>query len=328
MRIAPVFALCAALGGSAAGCASIWGFEDAVDVRDGGSGGGAQGACTCVPSAPEGWTGPFEIFEANGNASDSPDASCGPDYMMAYVGLAAASAPRAVCTCSCGPPEGACGAPVVTLFKDGMCSQSCGSPAQTIGPGCTPLNVSGECKGGGTHFTLETAVPSGGSCTPVATQVIGPATRAGRAVLCAPKTPPVVATCAAGSVCAAAADPKFEPETRCILREGARSCPAAYPNLRTYYGPDTDSRACTACTCGAPSGLACENVSALLYPGPACLPAGSMVAPSSGCPPLQGMVSAAPSGATPASAGQCAPAGGQPSGAVTPGTQSTICCTP
>jgi hypothetical protein len=203
-------------------------------------------------------------------------------------------------------------------------------PPQTLGTGCTPLNVGGDCKGGGSHFTLEAPAPSGGTCAPVATQVVPPVTSGGRTHLCAPTTPPVVATCETGRVCAPAADPAFEAEARCILHTGAQQCPTEYPKpLTSYEGADTDNRACAPCTCGAPTGVACGNATVSFSIGPACSAGGSMtIAATSGCSALQGMESAALSGGSTASGGQCAPAGGQASGTVTLKATQTICCTP
>jgi hypothetical protein len=321
--LARALVTCAAFGGGVVGCADIWGFEDAVALRDGGMGQATDGACPCLP-VPAGWQGPLEIFEGSG-AADAPGPSCGANYPTdVYEGFATPSAAAAACSCSCGAPEGACGSLVATFFKDGMCMQSCGVPPQTIGSTCSGLLVGNDCKGGGTHFTLESASPvAPGSCAPVSAQSLVPPTWATRVHLCAPARE---SSCSTDGACGMESDLGFEAETRCIAREGTWSCPSSFPDLHTYYASTTDTRACTPCTCGAPTGGQCENAPVTLFPATACMAAGSTMAMTSGCLPLQGMVSAQVS-ATAISAGRCEPAGGQPSGTIMPAAPTTVCCT-
>jgi hypothetical protein len=313
-----------ALGGSVTGCADIWGFQDAVDLRDGGGADAAETACNCVASSPEGWTGPLEIFEGSGG-SDAP--ACGSTYGTdAYDGTATPSAPPATCSCSCGPADGACTPPAVLLFKDGSCTQSCGPSRQELGAGCTSLDV-GSCNGGA-HFTVAspTAMP-GARCVPSLAQTLPPVTWANRARLCAPASAPPVATCAAGQICAAATEPAFEAATYCVLRLGESPCPPGYPHGRTYYGSVAEGRTCSPCSCGVPAGGTCGNATVSLSMGPGCS-GGSTVSAPSDCEPLSGMSVASFSGGMEASGGACPSAGGQPGGSVTPATPTTICCTP
>jgi hypothetical protein len=323
-------ALAVAFGGVAAGgCADIWGFEGAVDLRDGGSSEPPGDACVCVPSAPAGWQGPFEIFEGTG-APGSAGPSCGSNYgAEAYVGFASPDAPAATCSCSCAAPASACASPVLEYFKDGQCTQSCDTASQTIGPGCTALGPSDDCKGGGTHYTIKNAAAMpGGSCTPVAAMSVAALTWMSRAHLCAATTPPTTAACTMGNVCAPATDDGFEPTTRCVVHEkGASPCPPGYPSSRTYYESAADDRGCTACTCGAASDGPCGNATVSLYARTDCSAGGVPIMASPACLPLEEATAAGPSANAPPSSA-CAPSGGQPTGMVSPTSLLTVCCTP
>jgi hypothetical protein len=311
---------------AASGCADIWGFEDAVDLRDGASSALPDGACACVPTVPAGWEGPLEIFEGTG-APGSPGPSCGANYgAEAYLGFVTPDAPAATCSCSCAAPAAACGPPVLEYFNDGTCEESCDTASQAIGPGCTALGASDDCKGGGTHYTIKSGAPMpGGSCKPVAATSVAALSWASRAHLCAATTPLTTAACAMGNVCAPATDVGFEPTTRCVVHQGASPCPPAYPSSRTYYESAADDRGCTACTCGPPSAGACGNATVSLYARTDCSAGGVPIMASPACLPLEGAMSAGPS---PNAAPTCAPAGGQPTGMVTPTSPLTVCCTP
>jgi hypothetical protein len=116
----------------------------------------------------------------------------------------------------------------------------------------------------------------------------------------------------------------YELATYCIATSDVAPCPASYPSARTYYAYATDTRACTPCTCGAPSGVNCAgSVTVSDEPGCTHTPAMEPV-PSTCINPLA--ESAIFSGGTP-SGGSCEPDGGQPTGAYTPSTPTTICCT-
>ncbi len=306
------------------GCADIWGFEDAIDPRDGGAPDAAQGTCHCVAAVPVGWRGPLEIVETSDGA-DAP--ACGSIYgSEAYAGSAGPDASAATCSCSCGPPNSACGPPAVTYFRDGMCTQSCGPSRQELGAGCTSLDV-GNCNGG-VHFTVAAPVAMpGGQCAPVASQTLPPVTWASHARLCAPTLPAAVAACGAGQVCAAATDLAFEPSTYCVMRAGQWPCPQDFPRARTYYdGSVADQRTCSTCTCGAPAGGTCQNATVSVGSGPVCSTGSAITTPSL-CAPLAGMSVAEVTSGMDSVGGACPPAGGKASGTVIPTTPTSVCCT-
>jgi hypothetical protein len=216
-----------------------------------------------------------------------------------------------------------CGTPEANYFGDPGCNASCGTQDQPIATTCTPLAV-GTC--GGTHVTISASVASGGSCAPDAGSQIAPAAWTAGARLCAATGAPSPAGCDAGEVCAPATGLPFEPSTYCIARSGVATCPAGYPVQHTYYESSADTRACTPCSCGAPSGSTCTGGGITVYGGAMCSGGSTQLAVPQTCAALGGSKVGIFSGAT-AAGGSCAPSGGQPTGAFTPTTPTTICCT-
>jgi hypothetical protein len=120
-----------------------------------------------------------------------------------------------------------------------------------------------------------------------------------------------------------------------MYHDGDRDCvpPTPYTDKHVFYEKFQDTRACSPCTCGVPTGSACSSMvsiytdgacSTLAYTatvdatGPAChdLPAGT---------PLGSKSATTPPTYIP---GTCAPGGGMPMGAATPTGPSTLCCLP
>ncbi len=356
----------AALACMATACASIWGFQDAVDLSDGGvdasleagsldgarrdgpasgdaapdvaseagldasvdsAGEASAGGCTnaCVPAAPSGWQGPLEIYEGVGGPPPPAPPGCGGAYAtLAFDGNGAPAAPAATCTCSCGSPGGGtCGAPLANYFSDTNCTQSCGTPNQPIGPSCTTLGL-GTC--GGTHVTIGASPPTGGSCTPDAGSHVVPPAWGGDVRLCAASVAPTGSGCTAGEVCAPATTLPFEPSTYCVAASGTPACPAGYPVQHVYYGSFSDTRGCSACTCSDPPDASCAGGTAEAYGATSCTgPPSSSGVPES-CSSLGAQRAAMVTGLT-WTAGPCQPSGGAPTGAFTPTTPTTICCT-
>jgi hypothetical protein len=357
--------LSAALVVGASACASIWGFQDAVDLPDGGEDagvdvtsaeGGSDGtasdgdageaaasdapgetasdasgeaaapcAAACIPAVPPGWQGPLEIYEGAGGPPPPTPPSCAGAYpSVAYDGNGSPVAPAATCSCSCGAPSGVvCDPPLANYFSDNTCAASCGTKNQPIASTCTPLGLGG-C--GGTHITIGSSVASGGTCAPDAgSQVPAPAWM-GDVRLCAPSGSTAPSGCDAGEVCAPTTDLPFEPSTYCIARNGTWTCPAGFSALRTYYQSSVDTRACTPCTCGAPSGATCTGGTCEASGSTSCQGGSFPLSVPQACANLGALQAALISGLT-SNGGSCAPDGGQPTGTFTPTTPTTICCT-
>jgi hypothetical protein len=271
---------------------------------------GAEGAAACeghcAASAPAGWDGPIEV------AAGSTAASCSSSWSGASEVLTnGLTAPDAQCSCSCGTPTGTDCSVTVTP-GDQSCS-AIGAPVNASSGSCVTT----------TEYTslLSTPQASGGSCAPsTAGTTVPPVTWATTIQSCHPTTAPA-GTCDASSTCAPAPDPGF---SLCIRQAGDVACPAgAYGNKLVGYEAVDDTRACTACSCGAATGVSCGG-SWVTYEGP---PNEFSCSNSTGSHALQGcepggygVYSATTSG------GSCAASSTQPMGTATAASPVTFCC--
>lgn len=98
--------------------------------------------------------------------------------------------------------------------------------------------------------------PTGGACEPGGGTATVPAVSwASIAVACAGA--PTTATGCVDGACRPRPAAPFEAGV-CVRHSGDVACPGApYLNKHVFYGDVADSRACTPCTCDAPSGGAC-----------------------------------------------------------------------
>ncbi len=319
------------------GCAAVLGIEDPIDLQadaDAGDAGLSPDTApstpctkTCAGAPPAGWDGPFSYYEATGGPPAPAPADCGGEFTKtAYDGTSALIAPPPACTCQCGAATGAtCSGPLVNYFSDATCMTSCGTKNQPLvtTPACTIL---GDSACSSTHATIGPPLPTGGSCPPMATSNVTPAAWSTTYRLCAVTTPPS-GTCGADQVCVPSPSLPEKPNTLCIARPDDAQCPAAYPVKKTAYASFTDNRACSACTCAAPQGVTCATDTATMYTDLACTAgAKAFVTGTTTCLNI-GTVKSGNVSAAAASGGTCTAVGGQPTGAATPTSPTTICCT-
>jgi hypothetical protein len=327
-------ALAAGAASLAVGCATIWGFEDAVPLRtDGGSveGGDADSAgepagCTCVSPAPDGWTGPFELGKSTGSPAGNPP-PCGTTYPSeAFIGFASPSTTPASCACSCSAASGSCSGPVATVFGDGNCSRPCGTV--TLGAACASLDPGtcgggggkGSGGGGGMSVTVTAPSPGPGACTPQPSADAGAPPWTASARLCGPATALPVGTCASDQRCAPAPDPGFETGTYCVSQAGHVTCPAGpYTVSHTYFATANDTRSCTGCACEPP---VCPSVNLSTFTDMACMSASSKTTAPSGC-----IVASSALVSSVASTATCVARAGMVAGMFVPTSPSTLCCT-
>lgn len=306
-------ALLAAL--SAPACATILDFQDPVDApADAGTtfGGEASFAADAATSSadgavavvldtgtvvPAGWRGPLRIQETTGTP-----AACEGDFPeLDYDGHTGPQGRAASCSCSCGAPSGVtCSAPSAELFTDGACGAVCASGATVTG--CARLACAGNA-----GSVRVTAAAVGGSCTGSAASEIAPPTwstqvRLCRGVSCGPGC--------SGNVC--------------IAKRGQASCPATFPNAHTAYATIVDTRACSACTCGTPTGATCTGAIATFATSTCGSATGTAAFDT--CVPYDARGRITATSAASATGGACAPSGGAPTGTVTADDPTTICC--
>ncbi len=241
---------------------------------DAGTDGGADGAqsalCpsgtgTCVPSSPEGWEGPVDLWL--GAALDAPPCPEGASTIV-FEGQPEPEPPPCA-TCSCDSPIGSCKLPetwtvsaaacsgvgVKTNFDplpgwDGTCTANTSIQAGKLcgGVPCVqsisvspPILEEQPCQPHGVEPPPEPAnlVASGGPF-------------AASALACSSAEP--LAACAEqGEVCLASA-PGF---AACVHRAGDEQCPEGWPDKHLLYGHVDDQRSCSECACDAPAGGKC-----------------------------------------------------------------------
>lgn len=312
-------------------------------------------AYECVESVPVGWGSPGYVAVYEGAAGQSPP-DCPSDMPTeVYAGNATPNAQPASCApCGCAPPTGQeCQFTATSDLnpKSGIQpmqvgNQPCGTAATQLNPLSVPdppwggacfhaesLPGGQTCLGAPCNTSVQSAVPvvQGGTCMPTGgTATKPPATWALGALACHGSKQG--GGCPSAQVCLPKPANPFKPRV-CIEKPGDIECPmgSAFSKKSVYYDGLDDSRDCTGCNCGSPSGGSCE-VTLTLYNdqavGVCTNPVGSFKAGQcfnlSGNPGIYGYTDAvtkAPSGST------CQPTlTTMPVGGVSPKNPTTFCC--
>jgi hypothetical protein len=153
---------------------------------------------------------------------------------------------------------------------------------------------------------------------------------------CTPVQLPTPGTCKGGDLCLPAPAQPFPPRF-CVLHTGvANSCPGtAYTDGPHIYYSDqvTDTRACSACSCGPVAGGGCRlpSIAGFPYLDTVCaVPGAGPFAVPTPCLPILTAKGFKLSTSPTVTDGGCAPdpSGGQPTGRATPTAPTTLCCTP
>lgn len=268
-------------------------------------------AASCVTAAPDGWSGPY--VAKLGNGSEPP--ACDGDFATtSYVGHDSPSADPMSCACSCGSPSAPCGQPTPSFYSDSSCSNAC-TIDLSLTLLCIPL-----LQGCSKYAKFEPGAPGAGSCTPSVTKSKPPVAWGSSVRLCGAMDT-TKADCEDGKVC----QPSAQTQVRCVSHPGQLACPAGFPVAHEFYEGVTDTRSCNSCSCGAASGMTCEEVGVRAYSDLLCSTAPTTTTSTGSCEPLgsKKMLSYIPGNAT---GGSCAPSGGEPTGAVAPATPTTVCC--
>jgi hypothetical protein len=309
-----------------------------------------------VPMTPTGWTGYFSLYD--GPASGDP--GCGGNYPnQAFIGNAGFNAPPATCSmCTCASPSGeTCVVPSTVSVGDAACGSApfCGAdlPTDWTMP-CTTTASSPYLKGaqltcGSTasatcdtntgaacnvSVAMGTTSVTGGQCTPSTVMPTKPTpTWMSVGEACGGVMPTGIG-CSGSQVCLPKPAAGFQPNV-CIMKAGENTCPAGqFSQQHVFYTGFTDTRGCSACSCGSPSGSTCSAKVDIYNSYNACTGApvatlnidntnGACVA-LSGNPQVAGRkaTTTAPTG------GKCTPGGGQPMGSAAEdaSTAVTFCC--
>jgi hypothetical protein len=310
----------------------------------GGSGGGPSSGTgpvcegQCVPLGSVDWVGPALLWI--GKEGEAP--ACPPNAPVEgspmFDNL---NAPTTCGACKCDAPSGSCAfstkltAAAATCAGDGpgVPHTSFDAPAGWDGS-CTAASLipaNQKCNGVNCVQSLTlapltlTEEPCGVSTEPVASKLPytwGTVARSCRGIAYGPCATP-------SEVCAPAVEPGF---AQCIVQKGDNECPATYPDKHLLYKGFADTRACTPCACGAPSGSTCKAFVSVWGDGACSSPvvAGSVDAAGSKCldVPSGSALGSKLATAPVYSPGVCQVSGGEPMGEAVPEEPSTFCCLP
>jgi hypothetical protein len=284
------------------------------------------GAYQCVPTAPAGWQGPIALFTGTTNEICSGDF---PVTMMS--GMKDFVIPPVTCAgCGCAPPLGTvCPLATLRFSPQAACSPLGGTftiPANV----CQPFILT---TSNAESVLWETAPAAGGACAPVknGSNQIPAFSWKDKALACAPLD---VGGGCGSEVCAPVPEAPFGAEL-CIHKLGDNACPAGFPQKITYFTGAQDTRTCTDCLCGAPTGGTCSGT-VVLGTNASCSVDVVTIPQVNTCGPL-------PEDPTPppppymesrsarfdagiAFGGSCGSTGGTPSGTVTGVSPITFCC--
>jgi hypothetical protein len=312
--------------GSAEASSVLEAGRDASDPEvDVGSPCASSPGFACVAVAPPGWTGPVAIFEGSGEPLPTVPSCAGSFPTDTFDGFDVLDAPSPTCACSCGAPTGSECAGSASFFQDGVCAKTCGKPA-TLSPGtCTSVNVSG-CPGGGAMLSIS-ASASGGACAPSLATSVSPWAWTKEVRACGLAEPASELSCAAGTACVPVPSLPYEFGNLCVVREGTWACPAAFPAQRVYYTGASDTRSCSACSCGAATDVACTGGTTKSYFDSSCAVLVSSVSSPESCGGgRSGFVAAMELSGITASGGSCAASSVTPTGEVSSTQPTTLCC--
>jgi hypothetical protein len=284
------------------------------------------GPFTCIPAAPTGWAGPFELYEGS-----NPLPACELGFLGTTLdGNAGLSASAASCDCQCNLPEGVrCAAPTVTFSAtSAVCPAACAT--ETLTPGvCTAVDKRIGCGLGVTGATISVpapAVAAQGTCAPLWTVGVPIATWSTSARACGASVASAHADCQGASVCVRAPSTPFRGGL-CIEQVGDVACPATdYTVKYLYYGGIDDTRSCSSCTCGAVTGTTCLGIlTQYNSTDGGCGTAQTIYDLPQSCSPLQQPADLMLS--LTASNGACKPSPVSATGTATPSKPMTFCCT-
>jgi hypothetical protein len=144
------------------------------------------------------------------------------------------------------------------------------------------------------------------------------------------------AMCDASQVCLPWADPPPAGFKQCISNDGDLPCPVTiadkYTEKHVFYTDISDTRGCTPCTCGAPSGSECSALISI-YTDPACMSQLGSATVTSATPicddfPAGSTLGSKVAGPVTYTPGACQPGGGEPMGQAVPIWPTTFCCIP
>ncbi len=262
-----------------------------------------------------GWSGPVAVA-----SGPSTPPTCPNDYpTQATAGLlhSGLAASPTKCPCICTTPLAPkCSS--ATLTKYNQLGNFCTEKPKSLG-----TLPSGSCVGAVITATLLDSVRavgvfSAGPCASNANPQPPLPSWATDARAC--EGTAVAGQCAGGEVCVPAVPAAWE---SCIYRAGDVSCPSGYSVKQVLFDGVDDTRSCSPCGCGTPTGTCTGMVN--LYNSASCsAPIGTLSLKQ--CTSAISMTHAKYVAGTPTGS-SCPETGGDLSGTLTPKNPTTFCCT-
>lgn len=219
------------------------------------------GTMSCAPLPPMGWSGPARLLALEGGGTpECPDSL--PETLDRFGDDVVA--PQAECDCTCSAEGASC--PSSLPMRHG---NNCGAltetrtlAANTFTPeGCTDIDFEGL-----PPQVTQVITPDiiGGTCTPRESEDIVPDYFDEQVVMCGPSRPAIDCSGEPG-LCL-----EENELPTCIWAEGEQACPAesAFSERQIFYREIYDTRQCSECTCGGPSGDCTGTI--YFYDGPLC----------------------------------------------------------
>ena len=289
------------------------------------TGAGAAPGCpsthTCAEPPPPNWTGPVAL-----SLGDSQPACVGsyPNDAGAYFTDLDPGA--AACQCECNPATGIqCDGGASLCYSSGIkaCTAAfcaiAGPSATLPSNACTSIPVPADPD----KVSVSAAAPTNpGSCTPSEAHDIPAPTWGTQAKACGGAE--VVPDACGEGLCMPAAVAPFD--KLCIARTGEVACPSAfYSEQHVVYESFTDTRSCSACSCGSASSSCGGSVTFTYSFGSPCNVAINDV-PVGGCGDLDPQTQQG--SYYPQPTGSCPPSDSALSGEVTANAPVTYCCHP
>jgi hypothetical protein len=283
---------------------------------------------SCAASLPDGWDGPVARFLGD----DGSLPNCGGDYpTVALEGYAGLDAAPAQCgECACAAVTGVeCRGPNLRFYANAQCT---GAPALQFDVGdddeCVEFGLFGiDVDGMASDPVL--AKPGTGGCAASGGEPELPAIAwATHMRACSAAT---TGACGDAGSCVPTPGTPFAPGL-CIYRAGNHACPVgAYSQRDVYQRGVEDTRDCSACGCGDPSGVACQARIEAHYDAACNSLRGTLDDPGNECVDIDGSGYAPRSGkmiVEGIDGGSCPTTGGAPLGSASPIDPITFCCTP
>ena len=309
------------------------GWEDSGDgsvaYEDAGPDAQCTGHWTCTAAAiPAGW----QIVEY----AETGRPSCSTGYGSPLDVVEGPTGQDAMCTCGCNlTTPGSCESGDFTVSWNAAGAATCVSGSATVaanGGACS--TVTAFTVATGEKLQIAQAPFIQGACTPAATQTVPAVSYAAQGLLCA-DTIVSSAPCPDGGACAPVATANgFH---LCIVASGVQACPpgSGFTKSHTIGTGVTDTRECSACTCG--DNASCVNGQLSIFTGADCGSGGASMQANNTCTsvPVATDVDAGDGGGPTFVAYQysaqvqgeaCAATGGSPTGSVSLAATHTICC--